>query len=226
MTVMRRRSWRSSSAAPGIPEVAVDILAETFAVALVGRRRFRGRHGEAARAWLFGIARHRSGRPFSARRRAATRPRSSWHRAPPVDRRRVRAHRGARRIRGNCATALPRSSRRCPSTSAKRCVCAWSRNRATRRSREHSTSARTPPVRASAAGYWRCAPPSMRQRPSAHSVSRGAPTMPDTTDRFEHLAILQEVRDELIAAAHRREANRRDTPPACVRGCRVGCTRA
>ncbi len=33
--------------------------------------------------------------------------------------------------------------------------------------------------------------------------------MPDTTDRFEHLQILQEVRDELIAAAHRREANRR-----------------
>jgi hypothetical protein len=33
--------------------------------------------------------------------------------------------------------------------------------------------------------------------------------MPDTTDRFEHLQILQEVRDELIAAAHRGEANRR-----------------
>jgi hypothetical protein len=33
--------------------------------------------------------------------------------------------------------------------------------------------------------------------------------MPDPTDRFEHLRILQELRDELIAAAHRREANRR-----------------
>jgi hypothetical protein len=32
--------------------------------------------------------------------------------------------------------------------------------------------------------------------------------MPDTTDRFEHLKILQEVRDELIAVAHRQEANR------------------
>ena len=42
-----------------------------------------------------------------------------------------------------------------------------------------------------------------------HSISRGAPTMPDATDRFEHLPILQEVRDELIAAAHRQEANRR-----------------
>jgi hypothetical protein len=33
--------------------------------------------------------------------------------------------------------------------------------------------------------------------------------MPDTTDRFEHLQILQEVRDELIAAALRQEANPR-----------------
>jgi hypothetical protein len=31
--------------------------------------------------------------------------------------------------------------------------------------------------------------------------------MPDSTDRFEHLQILQEVRDELIAAAHRQEAS-------------------
>jgi hypothetical protein len=35
--------------------------------------------------------------------------------------------------------------------------------------------------------------------------------MPDTTDRFEHLQILQEVRDELIAAAHRQEASPRAT---------------
>ena len=33
--------------------------------------------------------------------------------------------------------------------------------------------------------------------------------MPDTTDRFEHLQILQEVRDQLIAAAHRQEADGR-----------------
>jgi hypothetical protein len=36
--------------------------------------------------------------------------------------------------------------------------------------------------------------------------------MPDTTDRFEHLQILQEVRDELLAAAHRQEASRRAAP--------------
>ena len=46
-----RRTWN--------PEVAVDILAETFAVALEGRHRFRGRGREAAGgAWLYGIARH------------------------------------------------------------------------------------------------------------------------------------------------------------------------
>ncbi len=45
-----RRTWD--------PEVAVDILAETFAVALEGRRRFRGRDDDTALAWLYGIARH------------------------------------------------------------------------------------------------------------------------------------------------------------------------
>jgi hypothetical protein len=33
--------------------------------------------------------------------------------------------------------------------------------------------------------------------------------MPEATNRFEHLQILQELRDELIAAAHRQEASRR-----------------
>jgi RNA polymerase sigma-70 factor (ECF subfamily) len=45
-----RRTWD--------PEVAVDILAETFAVALEGRHRFRGRDRDAAGPWLYGIARH------------------------------------------------------------------------------------------------------------------------------------------------------------------------
>lgn len=58
------------------PEVAVDILAETFAVALGGRHRFRGRHDEAARAWLYGIARHELADHFrrdGAQRRAFAR---------------------------------------------------------------------------------------------------------------------------------------------------------
>jgi RNA polymerase sigma factor (sigma-70 family) len=39
-------------------DVAVDLLAETFAVAFEDRRQFRGRDARAARAWLFAIARH------------------------------------------------------------------------------------------------------------------------------------------------------------------------
>jgi RNA polymerase sigma factor (sigma-70 family) len=41
------------------PEAAVDLLAETFAVAFADRRQFRGADDEAARAWLYGIARRR-----------------------------------------------------------------------------------------------------------------------------------------------------------------------
>jgi RNA polymerase sigma-70 factor, ECF subfamily len=40
-------------------EAAADLMAETFARAYLGRRRFRGSTEEAARAWLFGIARRR-----------------------------------------------------------------------------------------------------------------------------------------------------------------------
>jgi RNA polymerase sigma factor (sigma-70 family) len=41
------------------PEAASDLMAETFAKAYLGRRRFRGSTEEEARAWLFGIARRR-----------------------------------------------------------------------------------------------------------------------------------------------------------------------
>jgi len=40
------------------PEVAVDLMAETFAEALASRRRFRGTTEAEATAWLFGIARN------------------------------------------------------------------------------------------------------------------------------------------------------------------------
>lgn len=63
-----RRTWD--------PEVAVDILAETFAVALVARHRFRGHDREAERAWLYGIARHELADHFRrarAQRRALAR---------------------------------------------------------------------------------------------------------------------------------------------------------
>jgi RNA polymerase sigma factor (sigma-70 family) len=40
-------------------EAAADLMAETFAKAYLGRRRFRGSTEQEARAWLFGIARRR-----------------------------------------------------------------------------------------------------------------------------------------------------------------------
>jgi RNA polymerase sigma-70 factor (ECF subfamily) len=40
------------------PQVALDLTGETFAVAWSSRRRFRGGDDEAARAWLYGIARN------------------------------------------------------------------------------------------------------------------------------------------------------------------------
>ena len=40
-------------------EAAADLMAETFAKAYLGRRRFRGSTDEEARSWLFGIARRR-----------------------------------------------------------------------------------------------------------------------------------------------------------------------
>jgi RNA polymerase sigma-70 factor, ECF subfamily len=46
------------------PEVAVDLVAETFAQALADRARFRGRGDGEALAWIFGIARHQLGKYF------------------------------------------------------------------------------------------------------------------------------------------------------------------
>src|SRR5690349_3366118 len=39
-------------------EIALDLLGETFAQAVVSRRRFRGADEPAAKAWLYAIARH------------------------------------------------------------------------------------------------------------------------------------------------------------------------
>jgi RNA polymerase sigma-70 factor, ECF subfamily len=40
------------------PEVAVDLVGETFAQAFADRARFRGREDREALGWIFGIARH------------------------------------------------------------------------------------------------------------------------------------------------------------------------
>jgi RNA polymerase sigma-70 factor (ECF subfamily) len=55
------------------PEVALDLAADTFAVALQHRSRFRGHTAEEAEAWLFAIARSQLSRHWrrgSAERRA------------------------------------------------------------------------------------------------------------------------------------------------------------
>jgi RNA polymerase sigma factor (sigma-70 family) len=41
-----------------LPDVSVDLMAETFAQAYRDRRQFRGDVDEAGPAWIFGIARH------------------------------------------------------------------------------------------------------------------------------------------------------------------------
>lgn len=57
------------------PEAAIDLLAETFAVALRDRRSYRGRTRGEAIGWLYGIARHQL---------------SGWYRRGSVERRAMR----------------------------------------------------------------------------------------------------------------------------------------
>src|SRR6478735_7677165 len=54
------------------PQVASELMAETFAAAVADRRAFRGSTDEAASAWLYGIARHQL---------------SNWYRRAAVERR-------------------------------------------------------------------------------------------------------------------------------------------
>ncbi len=93
-----RRTWD--------PEVAVDILAETFAVALEGHHRFRGRHGEAARAWLYGIARHELADYFrrdAAQRRALARLGIERRPLTDVEYERIEELAGSSELRGRVA---------------------------------------------------------------------------------------------------------------------------
>jgi RNA polymerase sigma-70 factor (ECF subfamily) len=46
------------------PEVALDLWSETFAQAVAGRRKFRGKSEEEAAGWLYGIARRQLARYF------------------------------------------------------------------------------------------------------------------------------------------------------------------
>jgi RNA polymerase sigma-70 factor (ECF subfamily) len=96
-----RRTWD--------PEVAVDILAETFAVAIEGRHRFRGRDREAARAWLYGIARHQLADYFrrdGAHRRALGRLGIERRPLTDVEYERIEDLAGSRELRDRVAEEL------------------------------------------------------------------------------------------------------------------------
>src|ERR1039458_4772304 len=96
-----RRTWD--------PEVAVDILAETFAVALEGRRRFRGHDDEAARAWLYGIARHHLADHFrrtGAQRRALARLGIERRPLTDIEYERIEDLAGSRELRDHVAEQL------------------------------------------------------------------------------------------------------------------------
>jgi RNA polymerase sigma-70 factor (ECF subfamily) len=96
-----RRTWD--------PEVAVDILAETFAVALEGRRRFRGHDDEAARAWLYGIARHHLADHFrrtGAQRRAVARLGIERRPLTDIEYERIEDLAGSRELRDHVAEKL------------------------------------------------------------------------------------------------------------------------
>jgi RNA polymerase sigma-70 factor (ECF subfamily) len=96
-----RRTWD--------PEAAVDILAETFAVALEGRRRFRGHDDEAARAWLYGIARHHLTDHFrrdGAQRRALARLGIERRPLTDIEYERIEDLAGSRELRDHVAEKL------------------------------------------------------------------------------------------------------------------------
>lgn len=96
-----RRTWD--------PEVAVDILAETFAAALEGRQRFRGRDSDAAAAWLYGIARHQVAdyyRRDGAQRRALARLGIERRPLTDVEYERIEELAGSRELRDRVAGEL------------------------------------------------------------------------------------------------------------------------
>jgi RNA polymerase sigma-70 factor (ECF subfamily) len=90
-------------------QVALDLMSETFAQALLGRRRLRGSGEEVARAWLFGIARRRLAQYYRhgqveqrALRRLGLDPAS----APEDELRRVEELAGVEQVRDALAAAL------------------------------------------------------------------------------------------------------------------------
>lgn len=96
-----RRTWD--------PEVAVDILAETFATGLEGRQLFRGGDRDAGGAWLYGIARHQLADYFrrdGAQRRALARLGIERRPLTDVEYERIEELAGSRELRDRVAEEL------------------------------------------------------------------------------------------------------------------------
>jgi RNA polymerase sigma factor (sigma-70 family) len=94
-------------------EVAVDLMAETFAEALASRRRFRGDSEAEAAAWLFGIARNQLASFFRrgrAERKAITRLRIQVPAVAVDDLARIEALADIDAMRGQVTDQLTRLS--------------------------------------------------------------------------------------------------------------------
>jgi RNA polymerase sigma factor (sigma-70 family) len=94
-------------------ELAVDLMAETFAQALAGRRRFRGTTDTEAAAWLFGIARNQLNNFFRRGRAERTALRRLGIQVPEVaedDLARIEALADIDAMRGQVADELDRLS--------------------------------------------------------------------------------------------------------------------
>ena len=136
------------------PEIGVDLVAETFAVAFKDRRQYRGEDLAAARPWLYGIARHRLAMFFRrgrVERRAVARLGVQRRELTEPEYDRIEELAARSELREQVALALPGSG----SSSARRSACASSKAGPTARSRASSGSASRPPERERAA---RCAP--------------------------------------------------------------------
>jgi RNA polymerase sigma-70 factor (ECF subfamily) len=91
------------------PEVALDLTAETFAQALLSRRRFRGATNEEARSWLYGIARHQLSdywRRGQAEKRALRRAGLATPRLSDEDHERIEELAGTARLRAAARNGL------------------------------------------------------------------------------------------------------------------------
>lgn len=90
-------------------ETAMDLTAETFAKALLSRKRFRGGSEDEARAWLYGIANHELSRYFrrgAAEQRAMRKLGMTREELDDEDLKRVDELAGISTLRGSVASVL------------------------------------------------------------------------------------------------------------------------